>query len=87
MNICLKCVVVTCSIPFSHSPVENPVHRRSAASDGCGRPSSQIVRFAFSKSPVSVYAMSRRLIGSMISPMCGLGFGPRIEYDPACGRD
>ena len=45
------------------------------------------MRFAFSKSPVSVYAISRRLIGSMISPMCGLGFGPRIEYDPACARD
>ena len=24
MNIGLKCVVVTCSIPFSHSPVEKP---------------------------------------------------------------
>ena len=54
MNICFKCVVVTCSIPFSHSPVEKPVHRCSANSDGCGRPSSQIVRFAFSNRPVIV---------------------------------
>ena len=47
-------VVVTLSIPFSHTPVEKPLHRCSANSDGCGRPSSQMVRLAFSKRPVMV---------------------------------
>ena len=53
-NACFMCVVVTFSIPFSHTPVENPFQRCSANSEGCGRPSSQIVRFAFSNSPVMV---------------------------------
>ena len=41
-------------VPFSHTPVEKPFHKCSANSDGRGRPSSQIVRLAFSKRPVIV---------------------------------
>jgi hypothetical protein len=37
-------VVVTVSVSPSHLPVEKPCHVCGAYSDGCGRPSSQIVR-------------------------------------------
>src|SRR6186713_1013841 len=86
MNDGFKCVVVTLSAPLTHSPVENPAQRCSANSDGCGRPSIQIVRLAFSNNPVMVYAISRRDTGSMTSPMWKLGAGPRIEYVAGCGR-
>ena len=38
------CVVETTSVLRSHEPVENPTHVCAARSEGCARPSIQIIR-------------------------------------------
>ena len=73
-------VVVTVSSPSWKVPVEKPSKVCSAYSDGCGRPSSHIVRSARPNMPTIFNAMSCSVAGSRISLIRMFGPSPRIAY-------